>query len=533
MANWITTLPRRMAAPRLVGGFSIGHCALAVFAFTVLAMAVHFVAYLVGYALPAVRYPFELDYGEGIVWQQAMLIPGARMYGDITRFPFIVFHYPPFYHLLLRGAAVSGLNVLATGRAISLLSSFGIGVLAAALAFRAVREEAGRTASLTGAAVAGLAVFCFWPVDLWSPLLRVDMLAIALSFLGVWCAVRSVVRPWLLYLALILFVLAVYTKQTCVAAPLATVPVMLLVAPRRTLKASCLGLLLGVAALLLLTWQTDGGFLRHILLYNLNRYNLRVAARVVREQQSYLTFLVLAAAAIVMGWKRLADGRALESFTAFRRELVRSDTARLLTILTLYLGFSTCTLATLGKSGGNVNYLVEWMCVLSVPLGMLSARIVERELGRLGHAPAHPRSAVPLAVAVALLVQVLTLPPISDVRIGDAARTQQLGQLLERVRAAKAPVLSDDMVLLMKAGKEVPWEPSIFAELASTGRWDEQRIISMIDAHKFAFIITQGHPGIHLYDSRYTPAVEHAIETAYPRLEEYAQHTIHLPPAPP
>jgi hypothetical protein len=43
-------------------------------------------------------YPFG-DYGEGIVWQQALLIPGPRMYGPIDHLPFIVFHYPPVYHL--------------------------------------------------------------------------------------------------------------------------------------------------------------------------------------------------------------------------------------------------------------------------------------------------------------------------------------------------------------------------------------------------------------------------------------------------
>jgi hypothetical protein len=29
--------------------------------------------------IAAIRYPFGIDYGEGIVWQQAMLIPGPRM----------------------------------------------------------------------------------------------------------------------------------------------------------------------------------------------------------------------------------------------------------------------------------------------------------------------------------------------------------------------------------------------------------------------------------------------------------------------
>ena len=63
----------------------------------ILVLAVRAAEYL-GYATHAVGFPFELDYGEGIVWQQVLLIPGSRMYGDITQFPYIVFHYPPLYH---------------------------------------------------------------------------------------------------------------------------------------------------------------------------------------------------------------------------------------------------------------------------------------------------------------------------------------------------------------------------------------------------------------------------------------------------
>src|SRR5712672_3082341 len=61
-------------------------------------------------------FPGQIDYGEGIVWQQALLIPGPRMYGDITQFPFIVFHYTPVYHLVVRAIATLGIDPLAAGR---------------------------------------------------------------------------------------------------------------------------------------------------------------------------------------------------------------------------------------------------------------------------------------------------------------------------------------------------------------------------------------------------------------------------------
>jgi hypothetical protein len=45
----------------------------------------------------------------------------------------------------------------------------------------------------------------------------------------------------------------------------------------------------------------------------------------------------------------------------------------------------------------------------------------------------------------------------------------------------------------------------------------------MIAAHEFAFIVTRS-------STNFTPAVADAVNAAYPRVEEIAQHTLHLAP---
>ena len=60
------------------------------------------------------------------------------------------------------------------------------------------------------------------PVVTWAPFMRVDMLAVALSLFGLVAAFKALERPRLIYLAALLFVAAVYTKQTSIAAPAAT-----------------------------------------------------------------------------------------------------------------------------------------------------------------------------------------------------------------------------------------------------------------------------------------------------------------------
>jgi hypothetical protein len=513
--------PRRLMAPGTWIRVHVRSLSLALIAITIAALAIHFIVYL-RYAVTAVRYPFELFNAEGIVWQQAMLIPGARMYGDINHYPFIVFHYPPVYHLVVRAVAALGIDQLIAGRSVSLVAALVIGALAASLAFRVTRIEAGRLASLAGAATAGLTFFCFYPVVMCSPLMRVDMLAIALSFLGVWCATGPANRPWLVYVAMALFVLAAFTKQTCIIAPLATMAIMALVSPKRALKVCCFGLLLGSAALLIMTWATNGGFLRHIVLYNVNRFSLSLAAQAIFEQSAHAVFVLLAIVSVLTGWKQFAFERSWTNLGSFRRDLASNDALRLIAVLTLYLGISTLMLVTLGKSGAGMNYFVEWMGVLSVLIGTLLAAVVKHQMVKTEQGHARLAIGFSLLLPMVLLVQVVRLPASRGFDFSNLTQLRQLDDLVVRIRGAAKPVLSDDMVLLMKAGKEVPMEPAIFTELGSTGQWDEQQIISLIEAHHFAFVITQE-------DNTFSPGVAHAVETAYPRIEEHAERTVHLP----
>ena len=518
-----------MRVPGIGTHVSARSLSLALFAITIAALAAHFIVYL-HYALNAIRYPFELFEPEGIVWQQAMLIPGERMYGDINRFPFIVFHYPPLYHLMVRAVAALGFDPLASGRSISWLASLVSGATVASLAFRLSRNEAGRLASLAGAATAGLTFFCFYPVVAMSPLMRVDMLAIALSFLGVWCATRSLRSDWLSYIAMVLFVLAAFTKQTCLIAPLATVSVMVLVSPRRALKVFCFGLLLGGGVLASLNWITDGGFLRHLVLYNINRFSLGLAAREILGQAPQSIFVVLALVSVITKWKLLAIERAWKNLASFRSDLASSETLQVMTIVTLYLGLSTCTLIALGKSGGGLNYFVEWMGILSVTIGTLVTAVIQRQLIKAECGAERSTTIAGLLLPILILVQMLLLPASRDFGLANLTQIHELDDLVARIKGASRPVLSEDMVLLMRAGKGVPWEPAIFNELASTGRWDERLILGMISTRAFAFVVTRGRAGEEMHDGRFTPAVGSAIQEAYPRTEEEGGRTVHLPP---
>ena len=485
------------------------------FALMLLVLAIHFAVYL-RYAFSEVFYPFEIFDAEGIIWQQAMLIPGPRMYGDIDRYPFLVFHYPPLYHSIVHGLAALGVDPLIAGRGLSVCASLAAGVAIGTIVFRFGRDTMARP-RIYGALTAGLVFFCFYPVVAVSPLMRVDMLALALSVIGMRCALESTDAERSLRVAMIFFVLAAFTKQTSILAPLSVLIVVASVDPRRALRLLGFGLVLGGVPLACLVWATGGGVLRHLVLYNLNRFEFRLMVGALREQAVQAVFVFLAFAAVFVLWRRVCAAPEWTGPAAWRDRLRTNRTAPSLSILTIWLVLTTGSLLSLGKSGGGLNYFVEWMAVLSVTIGLLVAAILDRQTG-------DPFSNVSrVAILVSLCSQIMLMPASFDYGRANAEDARTLNSLVDLIRDAPKPVLSDDMVLSMKAGKGVPMEPAIFLELTIAGLWDEHRILAMIENRDFSFVIARSY-------RLFTPSVAQAIEAAYPRTERRAGHILHFPP---
>ncbi len=65
----------------------------------------------------ALHYPFELDYGEGVLLWQAQQITNLKFaFRSITEFPHMVFHYPPVYHVASRLFEPATGDLLVAGR---------------------------------------------------------------------------------------------------------------------------------------------------------------------------------------------------------------------------------------------------------------------------------------------------------------------------------------------------------------------------------------------------------------------------------
>jgi hypothetical protein len=241
---------------------------------------------------------------------------------------------------------------------------------------------------------------------------------------------------------------------------------------------------------------------------------------VERIASQHVPLIVAASAGVILKMP------ALRRFVADRREATASDA--MATILILYLLLTTASLLLILKSGSGVNYFIEWMAVLAIFAGIAVAPAIERALDAGSEIPARISLAGKLAV-VALAAQAFMLPNTRYKAEMFTMRVAGLTELEQRIRAADKPVISDDMVLLMRAGKPVVWEPAIFAELGSNGIWDQRPFVRMIEQQRFAFFVTNQVRGGHLFHQRFNPPVAKAIERAYPQQERIAGLTIHTP----
>lgn len=484
-----------------------------------LAMLVLHVAGVVLDFAAAIRFPYELDYGEGIVWQQAVLIPGPRMYSASTALPFIVFHYPPVFYLLVRAMRVLEPDFLAAGRSVSaacavLIMPSVVGLVIVVTGRPGVRFSA-RDAAI--AVLAGLLLLCLHAVRTWGLVMRVDLVAVMLCMAGLLVGAWADGRFWGTTAALLLCVAGVYSKQTQLPAGIAVGVFALVRNPRGGLGAVAVAGAAGLAALGLMQWLTDGGFLQNIISSNINRWGgLSRALWNLKDETGSIPVMILAAVAWVwvarsaLGGVRLHIGSLAAAPFAWHRA---SPTVARRVLLLLHFALASLMLGTVFKAGANFNYMLEFLAAGTVLIGIMLVDFSRAAVWR--------GLALPSVLAV-LLVTVAAQRVRQVFGLDSPIVLAKEAALVERIRAADKPVASENMTLLMRAGKPVVFEASIVTELAMVGRWDEAPLVRLIRDKGFAFmLVTKAPPG---GTDRRSPAVDAAIRDAYPQIEDLGPH---------
>lgn len=442
------------------------------------------VGYVVWYWSHMIGSPYQLDYGEGPLLDQAVrLARGTGIYAiPGPEPPWTIGNYPPLFALLNAGLVELFGPAYWYGRLLSALGALTAATFAGLLVHTLTRDRA-------AALVTGLLMPVVPYLGYWAGLARIDTVALALSLAGLWCAVRGPSSSRWLVLSAGLLVAAVFTRQTyLLAAPLAAVVWLWPYGRRRAIVfaggVAVMVIVIGAA----LDLATRGGFWFNVVTANVNAYDLDLLLWVVHDVVGRLPFLLLTAVgyAVVAARDRLPSAR----------------------LLLPYAVGATVVAATAGKVGSNLNYLLELSTALCLSAGLLLAALRHRPRWRS-------------LLLLGLLGQALLLVVRPHSYYGyalDAARDVSTGQQLTRV-VAETPgrVLADEHLgYLPLAGRPVELQPFELTQLAYAEVWDQAPLLAAIEEQRYAAILvytTDQTPSLEQY--RWTPEMLAAIDRRY------------------
>jgi hypothetical protein len=423
---------------------------------TVLLATLH-VGVLTYHLSQTVAFPYDLNYGEGYVLNDAVrLSRGEPIYTDIQQFPMIRSPYPPLYPWLW--SLFLGLSgpAFVVGRALSLGALVGLDAL---LAWNAHRVRCGIWPVVVATALLAASPFVYQ----WAGYARVDLLALLFAAAGV-CAAQWFLGWRGVAISGVLCTLALWTKQTTLTATLA-VGIALLVRSRH--EGLVFGALVGVpsaVALAALNAATGGEFWRHVVEGNASNPVLPLRA-------AYYVFgftsLHLPALAAALWWA----SRALRG--------VRSPIA-------LYVPIALLGAWSAGNGGSSINYLLEPIAAvgLAVPFAWRAA--------------ARTPVIGPLLAAVQLAVLVhwpnsFGTTYLADLTLGrtpttaDAAVGAQLDRL---VRATPGEIIAEPAGFAVRNQRAVFIQPIDLRAEELRGRWREEPLVQALHAGQFELVIT-------------------------------------------
>ena len=464
-----------------------------------LVSAAALVAYC-GYQFVAIRYRYPLDFGEGVIVDQAMLMASGRnIYPpDISTPPWSISNYPPLYvaALAISVKLVGPAWTFTVGRLISALATLVAGLSLARLVWRGTSDRF--------AGIVAVAMFTAFPfVVAWAPLVRIDMTALALSLGGLYLLVAWPPSQRRLVASALLMVAAIYARQSYgLAAPLAGVVWLGTHAAggwRLALRFAAQMGAVAAAVFVVLNWLTGGGFYFHIVAANINDFDVaRLDYFWQLLRRVALVPLVLAVATMV-----LTRGRPLFPLVAS------------------YLVGSAVSALTVGKVGSNFNYLLELCAGLSLCAALLVAWV--RRPGR--RRVLQPALLLVLAFSVVQMVQV-TVRDYGGFLRDRVAQGPALDQLAALIAATPDPVLVDEYQgILAMQGRPLVLQPFAMTQLAREGRWDQRPLLERIESKHFTAIVMFDRWS----EERWTDEMLAAIDRAYVVSETVAGNRIYRP----
>jgi len=165
--------------------------------------------------LPELNSNQELVLGEGFLWMETeVFLSETPLYQPISSTELLVVPHTPLYIIVTSFFTNLTGNTLFAGRLVSILAGIGLCLIS----FLIGRKLSG--SSYIGI-VAGLLVVSTYVFKFLTPIYRMDTLGVMFSFLGLYFVIKSEGRGKWLYLSILAFLAAIFTKQFYISGPIA------------------------------------------------------------------------------------------------------------------------------------------------------------------------------------------------------------------------------------------------------------------------------------------------------------------------
>jgi hypothetical protein len=463
----------------------------------------------------ALDFPYTLNYGEGPLLDQAWrLARGDAIYAPLSVDPpYTITNYPPLYPLLQAPFVATQGAALWYGRLIALISA-GVTALFLGFTARAITRD-------WSAGVAAGALFLAIPYTLhWSALARTDMLALALSMIGLYCVAIRPRGNINLILAILFMGLAAYTRQTyLLAAPLAACAWLWGIGERAramTFAAWFAAAIMVVFAILIVL--TDGGIFFHIVTANVNALSGDPIRIYAEEWAQHLPILAVAGALVIIGGVGLALTRRDDPDEGSAAGWMAG----------VYVVGALGGALTIAKIGSDVNYLLELSAAACLAAGVIVGWLKRVPLIKVGA----------LGVVALQIVLAFGLSESKYYRIVYERTTPEqragIEQLLIRAGDVstlngRLPLTDEHMALLPMLGLPLTFQPFELSQLAAAGVWDETAFVAAMRRGDYPIILLyQPMRNPSLRFERWTPNMLRAINDVYRADGQYAETTVYV-----
>ncbi len=513
-SSGLTLISMGSTLPRVLRILAVGLAVLAVLAY------VFYLAVYVNYAADLFRWPFDYDQGEGFELYDAVLFSrGEWPYRDNAAFPFYSSNYPPLFRLLIVPLLPIFGPRLVAGRLISFMATLVTAAAIYVVVRRRTRDPSQeRVTNWLLPTVSGLAFLASNYVYQIGPLSRMHMTLVmfetlAIAFIAEFEHPKHGNRN--LVVGLILLFCAGYTKQTAVFTVGAALTFVFL---RDVKKALVSGTALAVAAGIvfwLINVATGGAWWVNIIQANVNVFDYRQTIFLFGQWFGLHTlFVVLAAGYLIyeLFWDRLSAYSLWFAFALGAGALSGKWGAG-------FGYFNTAVAAACMISGLALGKIGEKWERLPLPEGALqvSARpllVVTISLLYLIQAPRmlHLPTSGPLFGPIARALGVdddlvygegdeLVSTHCASVAYHDTMGYTQLGhpltaedraagdEIMAYVEEASGPVLSEEAMFSILAGKPVVTNPTQLLNLYNNDLLDTSEILEMVDEQVFDLVV--------------------------------------------